>query len=67
MRQIGVLSGIKIAYERLVSSAGLEENMNWLKNIFKKIGRNVIIYGETKTGHTFPSYEKYLEYKIKQQ
>ena len=43
------------------------QNMNWLKNIFKKIGRNVIIYGETKTGHTFPSYEKYLEYKIKQQ
>ena len=41
--------------------------MSWLKNIFKKIGRNVIIYGETKTGHTFPSYEKYIEYKIKQQ
>ena len=40
--------------------------MSWLKNIFKKIDRNVIIYGETKTGHTFPSYEKYLEYKTKQ-
>ena len=41
--------------------------MNWLKNILNKISENVVIYGETKTGHTFPSYEKYLEYKIKQQ
>ena len=28
MRQIGALNGIKIAYERLVSSAGLENIMN---------------------------------------
>ena len=41
--------------------------MNWLKNILNKISENVVIYGETKTGHTFPSYEKYLEYKMKNQ
>lgn len=34
-------------------------------DMFKR--KTIIIYGETKLGHTFPSYETYLKYKEQQQ
>lgn len=37
-----------------------------MKKLLCMFHNRAFIYGETKTGHTFPSYEKYLEYKEKQ-